>query len=85
MLMVRNLYQTQDKCAPTNSLRYREICVCYSVIRLRPQIASFSLIYCKIELQSIVIDPFRDIEVFTSLAHESAACIRDNDLCLYPV
>jgi hypothetical protein len=39
-------------------------------MRLHPQIAVFSLIYCKIELQSIVIDPFRDIEVFTPLATE---------------
>jgi hypothetical protein len=85
MLMVRNLSQTQDKCATTSSLRYSEICVGYSVMRLRPQIAAFSLIYCKIELQSIVIDPFEDIEVFTSLAHRSAAYIRDNELCLHPV
>lgn len=81
MLMVRNLSQTQDKCAATNSLRYSEICVGYSVMKLRPQIDVVSLIYRKIELQSIVIDPFKDIEVFTYMAHRNSACIGDSELC----
>lgn len=85
MLMVRNLSQTQDKCAETSSLRYSEICVGYSVMKSRPQIAVFSLIYRKIELQSVVIDPFKDIEVFTYMAHRNAACIGDNELCFKPV
>jgi hypothetical protein len=56
MLMARNLSQTQDKSATRSRLRYREIFVGYAVMRLRPQIAPFSLIYCNIEVQSIVID-----------------------------